>query len=133
MLNIYRVISLSLVMSLFFAAPLLCIYPVSYQLRNEQRLVTDSNRARKAKVVLKRGSHIRGFSPAEALANSLRQSENGAQALVYKSENKAVTPAVFVQKQDEHWYEDQNQDVDGDAMRPEFTDLNKTSHTSLYY
>ena len=133
MLNIYRVISLSLVMSLFFAAPLLCIYPVSHQLRSEQRLVTNSNRAGKAKAVLKRAAHTRGLSPADALATSLQRSENGAQGLVPKSQNRAVTPAVFVQKQDEHWYKVQNRDADGERMRPEFGDPGATSHSILYY
>ena len=120
-------------MSLFFAAPLLCIHPVSYQLRSEQRLVTNNNRARKARVVSKRGSHTHGFRPADALTISLYRSENGAEGLPYKSENKAVTPAVFVQKQDEHRGDDPGQDVDGDAMRPEPSDLSAATHTSLYY
>ena len=33
MLNIYRVISLSLVTALFFAAPLLCLQPISFQIK----------------------------------------------------------------------------------------------------
>ena len=33
MLNTYRVISLSLVTALFFAAPLLCIQPISFQIK----------------------------------------------------------------------------------------------------
>jgi hypothetical protein len=34
--NIYRVISLSLVMSLFFAAPLLCVHPISSQIKKAE-------------------------------------------------------------------------------------------------
>ena len=33
MLNTYRVISLSLVTALFFAAPLLCVQPISFQIK----------------------------------------------------------------------------------------------------
>ena len=36
MLNTYRVISLSLVMSLFFAAPLLCVHPISSQIKKAE-------------------------------------------------------------------------------------------------
>ena len=36
MLNIYRVISLSLVTALFFAAPLLCVQPISFQIKKAQ-------------------------------------------------------------------------------------------------
>ncbi|MCG6918307.1 MAG: hypothetical protein LJE89_12285 [Deltaproteobacteria bacterium] len=37
MLNTYRVISLSLVTALFFAAPLLCVHPISSQIKKAER------------------------------------------------------------------------------------------------
>jgi hypothetical protein len=50
MLNIYRVISLSLVTALFFAAPLLCVHPISSQIkraehRQKKRIRVVSQRA----------------------------------------------------------------------------------------
>lgn len=36
MLNIYRVISLSLITALFFAAPLLCVHPISFQMKRAE-------------------------------------------------------------------------------------------------
>ena len=135
MLNIYRVISLSIVMSLFFAAPLLCIHPVTYQLRSEQRqrLVANDTRARKAKVIVKRGSRIHSFRPADALATSLYRSVNGAEGLPYKSEDQEATPAVFVQNKDEVWYDHDNLDAVGTAVPAESSDQRATSHSSLYY
>ena len=38
MLNTYRVISLSLVTALFFAAPLLCVQPISSQIKRAQHI-----------------------------------------------------------------------------------------------
>jgi hypothetical protein len=52
MLNTYRVISLSLVTALFFAAPLLCVQPISFQIKKAQ--YTQANRVR---VVSRRAVH----------------------------------------------------------------------------
>ena len=38
MLNTYRVITLSLVTALFFAAPLLCVQPISFQIKKAQHI-----------------------------------------------------------------------------------------------
>ena len=46
MLNTYRVISLSLVTALFFAAPLLCVHPISSQIKKAER--RQQNRVRVA-------------------------------------------------------------------------------------
>lgn len=52
MLNIYRVISLSLVTALFFAAPLLCVHPISTQMKKaEQR------QNKRVRVVSQRATH----------------------------------------------------------------------------
>ena len=131
MFNIYRVISLSLVMSLFFAAPLLCIHPVSYQLKNEQRLATKDNQTKKAKAAWKRGAHTAYISPTAALAKSLDRSENDGDALLYDSEDRVATPAIFVQEQDDDWYDDDSNELED---RPSGVNgVSPTSHTSIYY
>jgi len=52
MLNIYRVISLSLVTALFFAAPLLCIKPISFQIKEAQ-----NSQHKRVRVVSHRATH----------------------------------------------------------------------------
>ena len=51
--NIYRVISLSFAMSLFFSAPLLCIQPVYVQLEKKQRLAAGNSRTERPGLVQK--------------------------------------------------------------------------------
>ena len=133
MLNIYRVISLSLVMSLFFAAPLLCIHPVSYQLRNEQRLATKNNEAKRVKAAWKRGAHTPYISPTAALAKSLHRSEKGEDEMFYESEDRVATPAIFVQDQDEDWYDDDSVELDDGGLLSGVNGGNTVSHSSLYY
>ena len=133
MLNIYRVISLSLVMSLFFAAPLLCVHPVSFQLRNEQRLATKNNPAKKVKATWKNRAHTPYISPTAALANSLHRSENDGDKLLYERENQVVTPAIFVQDQDENWYDDDSVELDDGGVAAGVNGGNTPSRTSLYY
>ena len=57
MLNIYRVISLSLLIGLFFAAPLLCIHPISFQMKKSQAMTAKNNRSKKVSVVLEKATH----------------------------------------------------------------------------
>ena len=52
MLNTYRVISLSLVMSLFFAAPLLCVHPISSQIKKAEH-----RKNKRVRVVSRRATH----------------------------------------------------------------------------
>ena len=52
MLNTYRVISLSLVMSLFFAAPLLCVHPISSQIKK-----AEYRNNKRVRVVTRRATH----------------------------------------------------------------------------
>ncbi|MEJ2365367.1 MAG: hypothetical protein P8075_01880 [Deltaproteobacteria bacterium] len=51
MLNTYRVISLSLVTALFFAAPLLCVQPISFQIKKARY-----TQAKGVRVVAKRAA-----------------------------------------------------------------------------
>ena len=52
MLNTYRVITLSLVTALFFAAPLLCVYPISHQIKKAQHL-----QDKRVRVVSRKATH----------------------------------------------------------------------------
>ena len=52
MLNTYRVISLSLVTALFFAAPLLCVYPISSQIKKAKHI-----QAKRVRVVSQSAGH----------------------------------------------------------------------------
>jgi hypothetical protein len=52
MLNTYRVISLSLVTALFFAAPLLCVQPISSQIKKAQHW-----QDKRVRVVSQRATH----------------------------------------------------------------------------
>jgi len=133
MLNIYRVISMSLVMSLFFAAPLLCIHPVSYQVKNEQRLATTNNQAKTVKAAWKNRAHTPYISPTAALAKSLHRSENDGDELLYESDDRVATPAIFVQDQDENWYDDDSVELDGGGVVSGVNGGNTASRTPLYY
>ena len=131
MLNIYRVISLSLVMSLFFAAPLLCIQPVSYKLREERSMAVKDRQSKRVRVVWKRGSPSPQVRAAAALATSLQRSDHSADGLRYQSENRVATPVIFVQEQDEDWHDDDSGELDD---RPSGVNgVSPTSHTSIYY
>jgi hypothetical protein len=66
MLNTYRVISLSLVTALFFAAPLLCVHPISSQIKKAEH-----RQNKRVRVVSQRATHNpqifnRNFSAAWA-------------------------------------------------------------------
>jgi hypothetical protein len=52
MLNTYRIISLSLVTALFFAAPLLCVQPISSQIKKAQ-----NSQHQRVRVVSHRATH----------------------------------------------------------------------------
>ena len=113
MLNIYRVISLSLLMSLFFAAPLLCVHPVSRQQKKAHSLATKRQQAKRVKVAWQRTSHTRDVAPADRVANSLREDE-------------------FVHGQAEEWNEDERQDWDGVGVTAGTGGVSTTSRSSHY-
>ena len=113
MLNIYRVISLSLLMSLFFAAPLLCVHPVSIQQKNAHSLATKRQQAKRVKVAWQRTSHTTDVAPADRVANSLREAE-------------------FVHGQAEEWNQDERQDWDGVDVTAGTGGVSTTSRSSYY-
>ena len=106
MLNIYRVISLSLLMSLFFAAPLLCVHPVSIQQKKAHTLATKRQQAKRVKVAWQRTSHTTDVAPADRVANSLRQAEE--------------------------WNEDEREDWDGVGVTAGTGGVSTTSRSSYY-
>ena len=114
MLNIYRVISLSLLMSLFFAAPLLCVHPVSTQQKKAHALAAKRQQARRATVAWQRTSHTPHVTPADRLAGSLRKAE-------------------FVHVQGEEWNEDEREDWDGVGGTAGTGGVRTLSHSSLYH
>ncbi len=75
MLSIYRVISLSLLMSLFFAAPLLFVHPVSIQQQKAQALATKRQLAKRVTVAWQKSTYSPYVKAADRLANSLRDAE----------------------------------------------------------
>jgi len=113
MLNIYRVISLSLLMSLFFAAPLLCVHPVSVQQKKAHTLATKRQQAKRVKVAWQRTSHSTDVAPADRVANSLREAE-------------------FVHGQAEEWNEDEREDWDDAGVTAGTGGVSTISHMSYY-
>jgi hypothetical protein len=114
MLNIYRVISLSLLISLFFAAPLLCVHPVSIQQKNAHALATKRQQAQRVTVAWQKTSHTPYVTPADRLAGSLRQAD-------------------FVPGQGEDWDADEREGRDGGGVTAGIGGVRTTSHSSLYY
>lgn len=111
MLNIYRVISLSLLMSLFFAAPLLCVHPVSIQQQKTKALATKRQQARRMTVAWQRTTQV---APADRLADSLRQAE-------------------YVEVQDGKWNEDERAYWDGVGVTAGTGGVRTISHSSIYH
>lgn len=114
MLNIYRVISLSLLMSLFFAAPLLCVHPVSIQQHKTKALATKRQQAKRMTVAWQKTSHSTHVTLADRLANSLRQAE-------------------YVEVQDEEWNEDERADRDGVDVNAGTGGVRTISQSSIYH
>jgi len=110
MLSIYRVISLSLLMSLFFAAPLLCVHPVSIQQQKTRALATKRQQTQRMTVAWQRTSH----TPTDRVANSLRQAE-------------------FVEVQGEEWNEDESEDWNGVEVTAGTGGMRTISHSSVYH
>ena len=71
MLNTYRVISLSLVTALFFAAPLLCVHPISTQIKKAEH--RQQNRARVASQRATYNSQINARNVSASWARSIHR------------------------------------------------------------
>ena len=113
MLSIYRVISLSLLMSMFFAAPLLCVHPVSIRQKKAQALAVKRQQGKRVTVAWQRTTHSLHVRASDRLANSLRDAE-------------------YVHGQDEDWDEDEREDWDGAEVTAGTGGVRTTSHMSYY-
>jgi hypothetical protein len=101
MLNTYRVISLSLVTALFFAAPLLCVQPISSQIKKAQY-----SKDKRVRVVSQRTTHnpqINTRNVSAAWARSIHKTE-------YKTFN--VEDPLSTRGEDKNLYEDYRSDWD---------------------
>jgi len=67
MLKTYRVITLSLVTALFFAAPLLCVQPISFQIKKAQHV-----QEKRVRVASQRGTHNPRMNTRNASASWAR-------------------------------------------------------------
>jgi hypothetical protein len=114
MLNIYRVISLSLLMSLFFAAPLLCVHPVSIQQEKAHALATKRQQAKRVTIAWQRTLRTPHATPADRLAGSLREAES-------------------FHAQGEEWHEDEREDWEGVGGTAGTGGVRTLSHSSLYH
>jgi hypothetical protein len=114
MLNIYRVISLSLLMSLFFAAPLLCVHPISIQQHKTQTLAVKRQQTKTVTVAWQRTSHSVHVTPADRLADSLREAESD-------------------QELGEEWNEEARKDWDGVDVTVGAVGVRAISHSSIYH
>ena len=110
MLNIYRVITLSLLMSLFFAAPLLCVHPLSIQQHKTQALAAKRQQDKRVTVAWQ----TTRVSPADRLADSLREAE-------------------FIYGQGEEWNEDESEDWNGVEITARTGGMRTISHSSIYH
>lgn len=127
MLNIYRVISLSLVLSLFFAAPLLCVHPVSFQLKEEQSLAAKLRQAERVTVDWQKGSDRFYPRGSDALAKSLLRARKVNYAL---PEGDSTSPSVVIEGQ-ENYGDYLEQDWNDTGETSDFGGANTVSNTSL--
>ncbi len=113
MLSIYRVISLSFLLALFFAAPLLCVHPISIQQKKAHTLATKRQQAKRVTVAWQRATHSPHVRASDRLANSLSEAE-------------------YVHGQDEEWDADELDDWDGVGVTAGTGGVRTTSHVSYY-
>lgn len=101
MLNTYRVISLSLVTALFFAAPLLCVHPISHQIKKAQHRQDEGVR-----VVSRRATHNPQFNTRNVSAAWARSIHRIGHKTVH------VEDPVSTRGGDESLYENYRSDWD---------------------
>ena len=129
MLNTYRVISLSLVTALFFAAPLLCIQPISFQIKRGSRLAVKHRQARKVEVMWQAGNSSPRIKPANALARSLYRAQHVNHTLI----DESGTPRPVIVKQEANAKEYQRPELDGVRSADGFTGAPGVSDNHIYY
>jgi hypothetical protein len=112
MLSIYRVISLSLLMSLFFAAPLLCVHPISIQQQKTNARTTKRQQDKRVRVAWQKTSQSAHLTAADRLAGSLREAE-------------------LVHEQAEKW--DEREEWAGVSVPTGTGGVRKLSHAPIYH
>jgi hypothetical protein len=120
MLNTYRVITLSLVTALFFAAPLLCVQPISLQITKAQH-----TQARAVRVVSRRAVYhpqINTTAASAAWARSIHPTG-------YKTFHleKSASTAVGDESLDENYRSDWNATEEDDGIG----NIGTTSYSDL--
>ena len=120
MLKTYRVITLSLVTALFFAAPLLCVQPISFQIKKAQHA-----QEKRMRVASLRGTHNPRMNTRNASASWARS--------IHRTGYETFHPAdpATTRGEDERLYENyrsewdvSHDDAGMDAMEsPSYSDL----------
>ena len=101
-------------MSLFFAAPLLCVHPISIQQQKTQALAAKRQQAKGVTVAWQRTSRSAHVTPADRLAGSLREAE-------------------FNQELDEEWNGEAREDWNGVDVTVGTGGVRTISHSSIYH
>jgi len=132
MLNTYRVISLSLVTALFFAAPLLCVQPISFQIKKASSLAVNHRQSRRGEFAWQAGNNSPQIKPARALAKSLYRAQN----VNYERTERSVAPqTVLVHQEAENWDDKgyQLQYLDDTKSAGGFSNGTGVSDNHIYY
>jgi hypothetical protein len=109
MLNTYRVISLSLLMGLFFAAPLLCIHPISFQIKKSQAMAAKNSRSKEVRVVLEKATQQDQAKFRNSSAAWARPIHTTGYELAAEASN---SPALSAAGNAESWQNDAYRDWD---------------------
>ena len=120
MLNTYRVISLSLVTALFFAAPLLCVHPISTQIKKAEH-----RQQQRVRVVSQRATHnprINARNVSAAWARSIHSTGHKA----FHGEDPLSTWS-----RDDSLYEDYRNDWDASGEDGSIGTLESVSNSDL--
>jgi hypothetical protein len=120
MLNTYRVISLSLVTALFFAAPLLCVHPISSQIKKAEH-----RQSKRVRVVSQRATHNPQIYTRNVSAAWARS--------IHKTGHKSFQgeEPVSTWSRDEDLYEDYRSDWDVAGEDGTIDNVGTVSHSDL--
>ena len=120
MLNTYRVISLSLVTALFFAAPLLCVQPISFQIKKARY-----TQAKRVGVVAQRAARTPQINTRDASAAWARS--------IHSTGYETFRPEepVSTEVGDESWDENYRSDWHGAEEDGETGTIGTASHSDL--
>lgn len=123
-MNTYRVISMSLAISLFFAAPLLCIQPISVQLDKGRSLTAKKSQTERESIAQTRSTYpslTRSKARSAAWARAAHGVVTAGHEALLGGEEQITTPTLLPDEEDYSWSDDQSQNWD-DAVAPAGTD-----------